>query len=81
MNKLGNNFPYPRHLFPTTFINLEKRCRQYSEANLKVPPREKIFKWGRQLGLSHEDIQYVSRRLPLRYQLGKCTAVCTAVCV
>ena len=50
---------------------LEKKCNECIRDNLRVPSREIVYRWGKQLKISRPEVKSISDRLWLRHRLGK----------
>ena len=50
---------------------LLKKCQLYVEQHLRAPSKPLVRKWGKQLGLTPEEISPINDQLKLRHQLGR----------
>jgi len=52
-------------------IYIERKCNEYIRDNLRVPSREIVYRWGKQLKINRPEVKSISDRLWLRHRLGK----------
>ncbi len=48
-----------------------RKCNEYIRDNLRVPSREIVYRWGKQLKINRPEVKSISDRLWLRHRLGK----------
>jgi hypothetical protein len=53
-----------------TLKKLVSKCKEYTAARLRAPPKKLVMQWGKALGVAPQDILTLSDSLPLRHALG-----------